>query len=99
MLLIDDILLLPCHGLSWICREIHQAAHEELASEGGAITCRLRELYMMLETGQMSEADFDSEEKRLLDRLDEIEGHKNGAAGDRDEQEEAEEEYVTIKKR
>ena len=96
MLLVDDVLLFPVRSILWIFREIHHAAQEEIAGEADGITARLSELYMMLETGQMSEADFDVEEKKLLDRLDVIETHKNGAAGDWEDQEEDEEEYVTI---
>jgi len=96
MLLVDDVLLFPVRSILWIFREIHHAAQEEIACEADGITARLSEMYMMLETGQMSEADFDAEEKKLLDRLDVIETHKNGAAGDWEDQEEDEEEYVTI---
>ncbi len=99
MLLVDDILLFPFQGLMWIFREIQHAAEEEIAGEADGITTRLSELYMMLETGQMSEADFDAEEKKLLDRLEVIETQKNGTAGngnDQDANEEDEEEYVTI---
>ena len=94
MLLVDDILLFPFRGLLWIFQEIQHAAEEEVAGEADGITTRLSELYMMLETGQMSEADFDAEEKILLDRLEVIE--TRGSAGGRDNQEEDEEEYVTI---
>ena len=94
MLLVDDVLLFPVRSILWIFREIHHAAQEEIAGEADGITARLSELYMMLETGQMSEADFDAEEKKLLDRLEVIETH--GPAGGWDNQEEDEEEYVTF---
>ena len=96
MLLVDDILLFPFRGLFWIFCEIQHAAEEEVAGEASAITTRLSELYMMLETGQISEADFDAEEKNLLDRLEVIETHNKGPAGGWDDQGEDEEEYVTI---
>src|SRR3990172_8212556 len=96
MLVVDDILLFPFRGLVWLFNEIEHAAEKEVSGEADGITARLSELYMMLETGQMSEADFDAEEKKLLDRLDVIETHKNGVAGDWEDQEEDEEEYVTI---
>lgn len=72
MLLIDDILMAPAHGLLWIFKEIQHAVGEEQANEAEAITAKLSELYMMLETGQMTEAAFDAAEKELLDRLDAI---------------------------
>ena len=72
MLIIDDILLSPVHGILWIFRELYNTVQQELVNEGEAITNELSELYMMLETGKISEAEFDIREKELLDRLDEI---------------------------
>jgi hypothetical protein len=72
MLLLDDILLFPIKSFFWMFREIHNAAQEELASETEDITAELSELYMMLETGRITEEEFDAREKELLDRLDEI---------------------------
>ena len=72
MLIIDDILLSPVHGILWIFRELYNTVQQELVNEGEAITNELSELYMMLETEKISEAEFDVREKELLDRLDEI---------------------------
>jgi hypothetical protein len=72
MLLIDDILLSPMRGFFWIFREIYNAALEETANEADSITMKLSELYMMLETGSISEQEFDVLEKELLDRLEAI---------------------------
>lgn len=74
MFLIDDIVLLPCRGLSFIFREIHRAAEQESANEAEAIRTELRELYMMLETGRVTEEEVDAREKELLERLEETEG-------------------------
>jgi hypothetical protein len=68
--ILDDILLFPLKSLFWIFREIHNAGMQEIADEADAITSRLSELYMMLETGRISEEEFDEEERRLLDVLD-----------------------------
>ncbi len=70
MFVVDDIILFPIRSLVWIFREIHSAAEKDMASEPAAITAKLGEIYMMLETGQMTEAEFDAAEKTLLDRLD-----------------------------
>ena len=70
MLLVDDILFFPVHSILWIFREIDKIAHEELAGESQTITEQLRLLYMQLGTGRITEAEFDAEEKVLLDRLD-----------------------------
>jgi uncharacterized membrane protein len=72
MFIIDDILLFPVKGMFWIFRELHKAAQQELATEAETITEELSELYMMLETGRITEDEFDAREKELLDRLDEI---------------------------
>ncbi len=88
MLLVDDILLFPVNSFFWILREIDNAAHQELANEGDAITTRLSELYMQLETKQITEAEFNSIEKELLDRLDELRAEGGGGetlSGDEDE--------------
>jgi len=81
MFLLDDLLLSPVKGVVWIFREIHDAAQQELAGESEAITAALSELYMKLETGQISEAEFDAQEKVLLDRLDRLQAaEESGAA-------------------
>ncbi len=73
VLLVDDILFSPVRGLFWIFREIHKAAQEERVNEAESITQQLRNLYMQLETAQISEQQFDEQEKVLLDRLDQVE--------------------------
>jgi hypothetical protein len=86
MFLIDDILLFPVSSILWVFKEIHHAVEEEQANEADAITTKLSELYMMLETGQMTEAEFDAAEKTLLDRLDAIkEGEESEEEEDEDE--------------
>jgi len=73
VLLIDDVLLAPFRGIFWICREINNAVQEELAGESDSIRMELTSLYMMLETGRISEKEFETQEKILLDRLDNLE--------------------------
>ena len=76
MLIIDNVLLFPVRSIIWIFRELHNAAQQELANEAEAIIAELSELYMMLETGRITEVEFDAREKELLDRLDEIHERK-----------------------
>jgi hypothetical protein len=84
MFLVDDILLSPVKGVLWVFREIHDAAQQELAGESETITAALSELYMRLETRQITEAEFDAQEKTLLDRLDRLQaGEKAAAAPDK----------------
>lgn len=84
MLLVDDILLFPIKGLFYVCKQIHNAAEEELLNAEG-ITNQLSELYMMLETGKITEEEFNEKEGILLDRLDEIEDYKREHYGIDDE--------------
>ena len=72
MLLVDDILFFPVTSILWIFREVGKIADDDLAGEAQSITEQLRLLYMQLETGRITEAEFDAEEKVLLDRLDAI---------------------------
>lgn len=72
MFLVDDILMAPARGLLWIFREIDRAAQEELVTDAESITGELSALYMKLETGKLTEQEFDAEEKILLERLDRI---------------------------
>lgn len=72
MFLIDDILLAPFTSIFWIFRELNGAVRQELASEENQLISELTSLYMMLETGKITEAEFEEEERLLLDRLDHI---------------------------
>jgi hypothetical protein len=84
MLVVDDILLAPFKGLLWVARKIDEAAEEELRGRHGEVKSQLSELYMQLETGRITEEEFDAREKVLLDRLDEIEriqAHQAGQGG------------------
>ncbi len=89
MFLIDDILLSPIHGLLWVFREINAAAAQDKAAEPATITAKLGELYMMLEAGQMTEAEFDAAEKVLLDRLDFLNGETSSTDNEDEEYEDA----------
>jgi len=72
MLLVDDILLFPARGILWVFRTVGQAAEEEIAGEAEALKAQLRDLYMMVETGTISEDEYDIREKALLDRLETV---------------------------
>jgi len=102
MLLVDDILLSPVKGITWIFRQIHELAEEELAGEADRLRESLTELYMMLETGEISEAEFEEREKQLLDRLDaldEEEGMIGEADGPDDEESEGDNEESSVDSR
>ncbi len=84
MLVIDKILLFPMRSLLHVFREIHKAVEQEYESEDETIRTELRELYMKLETNQITEKEFDDAEKVLLDRLDRIEARGVGTDDDSD---------------
>jgi len=73
MFLIDDILLFPVRSLMFVFREVQNAAQQEVTNEAELIRIELGELYMMLETGQITEEQFDAKEEKLLQSLDELE--------------------------
>jgi len=75
MFLIDDLLLSPAKGLFYIFKQIHKAAEEEFLNEEN-ISAELSELYMMLETGKITEEEFDKRESELLKKLEQIEEYK-----------------------
>jgi hypothetical protein len=72
VLIIDDILLFPVRSLLFIFREIQHAAQQDVANEAESIRTELSELYMMLETGQITEEEFNTQEETLLQMLDEL---------------------------
>lgn len=76
MLILDDLLLAPAHGVLWVVKKIHAAVIEEVEAQHARITSDLSELYMMLDTGKITEEEFDKQEKQLLDRLDSLEAIK-----------------------
>lgn len=75
--LLDDILLAPLKGVIFIAEKIRAQALAELLDEAG-VRQELRELYMLLETGKISEAEFDEREAVLVQRLEELEAYKQG---------------------
>lgn len=83
MLLVDDILFSPVKGIMWIFRQIHELAEEELAGEADRIRESLTELYMQLETGEITEEEFEQQEAVLLDRLDVLD-EEDDVIGDTD---------------
>jgi hypothetical protein len=78
MLIIDKLLLSPVLATVWAARQIQKAIEQEQVIEPQLITAQLSELYMMLETGGITEQEFEAKEKELLDRLDEIEERELG---------------------
>jgi hypothetical protein len=68
--LLDDILLSPVRGLAAVCRKVQEAAWQDLENQEKTVMSALGDLHRRLETGQIEESEFDSEEARLLARLE-----------------------------
>ncbi len=92
MFLIDDILLLPARGLLGVFREIHNAVEQEGAHRAETIRSQLSELYLMLESGRINDAEFDQQERELLDALDVAESGDSEEMAEPDSQDPAPEE-------
>jgi hypothetical protein len=73
MLILDNILCFPVRGLNFVFREVQKAVLREQANEAAGITKKLSDLYRSLESGRITEQEFDTREKVLLDRLEELE--------------------------
>jgi Gas vesicle protein G len=73
MFLIDDLAVAPARFVLWIVRQVQEAAKEEMSGEKQRLTAELSQLHAMLESGRLSEAEFDERERTVLDQLDAIE--------------------------
>jgi uncharacterized protein involved in exopolysaccharide biosynthesis len=81
MLLVDDLIAAPFKGLFWVFKKIHRAAADELEHRQQQTRAELTELYMQLETGRITEGEFDAREKELLDRLEQVKKMREQQAG------------------
>ena len=83
MFLLDDILLapitLPISGFNWVLRQIQTMANEELLDDQPWKE-RLIELQMMLEVGDITEAEYGEQEKQVFTALREIRARKEEIA-------------------
>ena len=71
MLLIDDLLMLPAKGFMGIIQKIHEMVERELSDET-YIRERLVALQLRFELEEISEEEYNRQEKELLARLDTI---------------------------
>jgi len=71
MFLIDDILLAPLKGVIWIGERLNEIAEKEFSDEG-RIKEKLMELQLKFEMDEISEEEYNRQEKELLERLDAI---------------------------
>lgn len=76
MFLLDNIALFPARSLLWIADKVQQAAQEQVLGESESLTAELADLYMLFETGQIAEPEYNAREAALLDRLEELHQEK-----------------------
>ena len=77
MFLIDDILLAPLNGIIWLGKKINEVAEKEFSDEG-LIKEKLMQLQLRFEIDEISEEEYNRQEKELLERLEVIRKAKEG---------------------
>ncbi|MEM7622543.1 MAG: gas vesicle protein GvpG [Planctomycetota bacterium] len=87
MFIIDDILFAPAKGFLWIARELQKAAEQQQTDDRDALMRRLQSLHMKLETGDITEDEFEQIETEILDQLDAMNG-ESGSDDDADDEHE-----------
>ncbi len=71
MLLIDDILFSPVNLIIWLGKKIDDTAQKEFSDEG-LIKEKLMQLQLRFEMDEISEEEYNRQEKELLERLEAI---------------------------
>lgn len=71
MFLIDDIFLSPLKGVIWLGKKIDELIEKEISDEG-KIKETLMKLQLEFEMDEISEEEYERQEKELLERLDAI---------------------------
>jgi gas vesicle protein GvpG len=80
MFLLDDLLGLPLSGLKFVFRTLRQVAEEQY-TDTGPIKERLLELQLLLESEEITEAEYVLREAEILRELREVENRKREVAG------------------
>jgi hypothetical protein len=73
--ILTGILLAPVKGPYWIAKKVHDIAMDEFLDEG-KVREQLRELYTSFEEGKISEEEFESQEEKLVERMEQIMSYK-----------------------
>jgi hypothetical protein len=71
MFLLDNLLMAPGSAAFVIFKELARKAQEEWLDDD-SVKHELQELYALLESGRISDRDFEARECRLLERLEQI---------------------------
>jgi hypothetical protein len=73
MFLIDDLFLAPFRGIKFVAESVYDAARDEIENERQALRDEMNDLYMQLDTGEITEEEFERREDEILDRLEALE--------------------------
>ena len=71
MFLIDDIFLSPLNLVIWLGKKINEITEKEFSDEG-LIKEKLMQLQLRFEIDEISEENYNRQEKELLERLEAI---------------------------
>jgi hypothetical protein len=77
MFLLDDILLAPVKGLSWLGEQIAKEVNKKFFDEA-SIKAELEQLQDLSDRGQISQQEFEGREDQLLQRLQKARQMKQG---------------------
>lgn len=75
--LLDDILLSPIKGLTWVAGKLKEMAEAEMTDKS-KVQEELLELQMRLELGEITDEEYRSGEAELMKRLEEIRRYEEG---------------------
>jgi hypothetical protein len=82
MIIIDTLLAAPLRGLMFVLEKIDEAVQKETEAEERSIMAELSALHGALESGTITETEFEASERTLLDRLDGLHSKGGGDAAD-----------------
>jgi hypothetical protein len=82
MIIIDTLLAAPLRGLMFVLEKIDDAVQKESEVEERLIKAELSALHGALDSGTITETEFESREEVLLDRLDGLSPESGGDASD-----------------
>jgi hypothetical protein len=80
MLMIDDLLMLPFSGFSFILKTLQRVAEEQYTDDA-PIKERLLELQLRLEAQEISEEEYARQEAEIIRLLRDVENRKRELAG------------------
>lgn len=82
MIIIDTLLAAPLRGLMFVLEKIDEAVQKEVEGEERAVMAELSALHGALDSGAITEAEFELREQKLLDRLDGLHAESGGDVTD-----------------